>query len=744
MATQNIPGPAPAGGASQWIMVGVSGGGGREVPVVSPHDGRVMLLTSDMGSIHRSRDRGRTWQMLPMSEILACATCRPIFHPRDPQVIYGGNGYRGLLKVSRDGGDTWQFVGQGLPEGVCALAIDPARPELMLAGVCGWPKFESKPAHRSCDAGATWTPVTGLEGQVLEFHVDLAAPKGSPRLFAGTPSGVLRSSDEGASWQTCGPALAEGETVGAFAAASSFTTGERRLYCWVRVPGDAGESRFLRSDDGAQTWSEVGRVPAGPGGEPTWLLVSQARPSRVYAVKGVSSWEDTVWRSDDAGATWTPKFFCKFGDHRFNAGGYIVAEQVAMWIRGWSITMGGIDPNDPDFVMFADYAAGFTSEDGGETWRCQDAVEVPAGTPLAIDVHWKMLGLGITSAWQYAIDPRSPQHRYMCLSDMALWHSHDQGETWQWFRHFEPNCYEVALDPQRDGILWGAFSRVHDIPSNNPIIGYHPQTGPGCVGRSDDYGRTWRRAEGVPNAPVLSVLIDPDSPTDRRRLFAAVWEHGVFVSNDDGQTWVPSSKGLGAPGRNMRCCRLRRHADGTLYCLITGKREGSPEKYGGPPIREGVGLYRSRDGGKQWEDLTTGLAMHWPTDFAVDPADSGSLWLGVADWPGVDQVGGLYRTTDAGRAWRLVTRKSHRHFGVSFHPRRPGWMYMCLHASSPEIAQAHGAGLWFSRDAGEHWEPITALPFVRVSHVDFDPENDDVIYVCTYGGGVWRGPARPS
>lgn len=728
-----------------WSMVGLSGGGGREVPAISPHDGRVILLTSDMGSVYRSRDRGRSWQMIPMAELLACSSCRPVFHPIQPDTIYAANGYRGLLKVTRDGGDTWRFLGKGLQEGLCSLAVDPAKPHLMLAGIHGWPNYERRSAFRSNDGGVTWTAVSGLAGLILCFHIQPSAAAGKPRFWAGTPTDILCSRDEGASWSSCGPHLTPGERVAAFAGAASRDTGERKLYVWLTPASESAASRVLRYDEAAENWVEAGRIPPGPGGSPAWLLVSDAMPSRLFALKDGSSYEDTVWVSEDAGVTWRATFFCKMGDPRFNAGGsYILGEQVTQWIRGWSITMGGIDPRDADYVMFSDYAAGYVSEDGGRSWRSQDAIEVPAGTPLAGDVRWRMLGLGITSAWQYAINPQLPQHRYMCLSDMALWHSHDGGETWQWFRHFEPNCYEVAFDPTRPATMWGAFSRVHDIPSNNPIIGYHPQKGSGCIARSDDYGRTWRRTtNGLPNATALSVVIDPDSPADRRTLWAAFWDHGVFISTDDGETWSPASTGLGAPGSNMRCSRLRLHADGTLFCLITGKREGSPERRGGPPIREGVGLYRSQDRGQTWTSLTSGLHIHWATDFSVDPRDSRDLWLGIADWPGVDQAGGLYRSTDGGATWCLQTRKSHRHFAVAFHPSRPGWMYMCLHASSPEIVTPYGAGLWFSANGGEHWEPFSDLPFVRVSRVDFDHVDPDIIYVCTYGGSVWRGPARP-
>ena len=46
---------------------------------------------------------------------------------------------------------------------------------------------------------------------------------------------------------------------------------------------------------------------------------------------------------------------------------------------------------------------------------------------------------------------------------------------------------------------------------------------------------------------------------------------------------------------------------------------------------------------------------------------------------------------------------------------------------------------------GESWQPFDDMPFFRVSRVDFDSDDadDSAIYVSTYGGGVWRGPAVP-
>jgi hypothetical protein len=57
---------------------------------------------------------------------------------------------------------------------------------------------------------------------------------------------------------------------------------------------------------------------------------------------------------------------------------------------------------------------------------------------------------------------------------------------------------------------------------------------------------------------------------------------------------------------------------------------------------------------------------------------------------------------------------------------------------------APGAGLWLSRDNGITWQAFAELPFSNIQRVEFDPANDSVIHVTTFGGSVWHGPATPS
>jgi photosystem II stability/assembly factor-like uncharacterized protein len=313
-----------------------------------------------------------------------------------------------------------------------------------------------------------------------------------------------------------------------------------------------------------------------------------------------------------------------------------------------------------------------------------------------------------------------------------------------------PNTYELAFDPDVPGRMWAAFSSVHDIPNNNIVLAHHRAEGNGCIGYSEDGGVTWiGRVRGLPGAdeaglydwsfpgvvrcPVTSVILDPRSPRDARRLYASCWEHGVFRSEDGGRSWTAATRGVGAPGVNMRVCRVQLHADGALFVAITGKM--GP----GGLMRDGVGLYRSDDGGETWRDLTAALDLRWVTDYGVDPRDSRVAYLAVCDDPKAGrQEGGLYGTRDGGRTWTRLARKSSLHFGATPHPTRPGWVYMTLCYNDGGCAP-----LWLSRDAGASWQPFEDYPFCSAHRVHFDPDDAGLIYVTGYGGSVWKGPLEP-
>jgi photosystem II stability/assembly factor-like uncharacterized protein len=189
-------------------------------------------------------------------------------------------------------------------------------------------------------------------------------------------------------------------------------------------------------------------------------------------------------------------------------------------------------------------------------------------------------------------------------------------------------------------------------------------------------------------------------------------------------------EGLGTKD-NKRVCRLILHRDGTLFCLITAKK-----------IEDGIfddagpGIYRSTDKAETWVKMNSSLPLHWPKDFAVDPADSKCVLMGVANVKGHDESG-LYRTSDDGKTWSLIAKKGAEHFGAAFHPTKKGWIYMTMCEGSVE------SGLYLSRDNGKTWTPFTTLPFSNIMRVHFDSTDPESIFLSTFGSSVLHGPAVP-
>src|SRR5205823_517398 len=158
------------------------------------------------------------------------------------------------------------------------------------------------------------------------------------------------------------------------------------------------------------------------------------------------------------------------------------------------------------------------------------------------------------------------------------------------------------------------FSDVHDIPNDNIISEHHGHNRPGGVCLSRDFGATWKsQTQGLPQKPVTSVVIDPNSTKNTRTLYAGVFGEGVFKSRDDGKTWTAKTSGLGDP-ENMRVYRLILHRDGTLFAVICARREPN----GSSLMTNGVGLYRSKDGAETWTKVNPSKPLRYVKDFSVD------------------------------------------------------------------------------------------------------------------------------
>jgi photosystem II stability/assembly factor-like uncharacterized protein len=714
-----------------WTSLGLGGGGAMYTPAISPAEPKRILLSCDMSGCYRSTDGGKSWEMIHYQQLTGSTRVRPAWHPKDPNVAFAAGGRRGPLKVTRDSGKTWSDVA-GSPAAVSAIAIDPGRPELMLVG-------GRHGIARSPDGGKTWADVGTVRGTLVGFHFDQTSPVENRTCFAATDQSILRSDDAGATWRELGAAFATGPIV-SFAGGSNREGGSCVLYSSVESREAKGEisGGIYRSDDRGATWTRAMgqgidlRTEPSEGQDPRpaqyeFILTNDVQPSRVYASRG---FDGRVFRSDDRGATWRNILFPSMKSPQFNVGpNYLIDETGG---GGDTISGFGINPTDPDNVIVADWMDCYITKDGGKTWETAHTRSAEEPGRRGKGMRWIDTGLVVTTVWNYYLDPFEPHRHYIAYTDIGYARSTDAGKTWYWHtgKPLRNTTYELAFDPAAPGTIWAAFADLHDIPQSNVISGRHYfARASGGVGISTDFGVTWKdTSQGLPRKPITSVIVDPRSPKQSRTLYASAFEDGVYKSTDGGKGWAKASDGLGAPGINVRACRIILHSDGTLFCLVTALRKD--RRY----VAEGPGLYRSTDGARTWELINRSKPLLWPKDYDVDPRDSRVIYLGAAD-AGNDQ-GGLYKTIDGGASWTRVARKGGDCFGATVNPRKPDWVYLCIAEGDDE------PGLWLSKDAGQTWRALDGMPFQNAQRVTFDPKDDSLIYVSTFGGSVWRGPAE--
>jgi photosystem II stability/assembly factor-like uncharacterized protein len=609
------------------------------------------------GTIHRTDDAGATWHELTdvgdffgngptrmMGEAIACS-------PSEPDVVVAG-GYSTGAWRSTDGGATWRHLGLAGAR-ITVVAPHPHDPARLYLATCSDRVFAvvergSRWAHEdtaakcrrysdvrrgdrgalltSTDGGARWA--VALDGpDVTELAF---GPDGT--LYATTlGEGVLRSTDDGRSWEAMVTGLPAGmsfhtltiDTEGTLYTAPDARPGDDHL---APVP-------VYASDDQGRRWRLVrhhaaddlrGYPPYMHGRHAGWAISTLRACPRVPGRLFLANWYG-VARSDDGGLTWDA--------HGFEGIETTCGEGIAA------------DPHAPAtvHVTLADHRP-MVSHDGGDAFAPMRMVgdRLPAGagdaTAVAASRHRPgALWAGVTG--------RSAAPR-----PAVLVRSVDGGGTGHAVHAFGSGLFVQALveDPRRPGrlhaFLDGALS-----------------DGAGLY-RSDDEGSAWRRREVAfpPHVrtfphraawiegelmPVVGYQIKNACGTNRHlcvdphrvdTVYVGDWTEGVYRVGPDDEVasigaGLPFGAGPDAALAILRCDPVRPE---TLWAGFT--REG---------------LWRTRDGGGSW-------AKEFPRDDApchvtcLALSDDGAT-IAVAGEPlaGSSARAGVWASFDAGVSW---------------------------------------------------------------------------------------------
>jgi len=174
---------------------------------ISPTDPEVVLAGIEFGAVLRSTNGGQTWSGHRKGALRDCHSLK--FHHTNGDWAYEAGGSGGGASLSRDAGDTWQQVKEGLDRNYgVACAADPGNPEVWYISVSPGPgKAYSQDAqayiYRS-QGGDGWLKLGGGLPKPLD-HMPVALltdPQEPGHLYAGLTSGVVwHTADYGDTWQ---------------------------------------------------------------------------------------------------------------------------------------------------------------------------------------------------------------------------------------------------------------------------------------------------------------------------------------------------------------------------------------------------------------------------------------------------------------------------------------------------------------------------------------------------------------
>jgi photosystem II stability/assembly factor-like uncharacterized protein len=676
-----------------WKILGPGGGGAMFYPTVSPHDPKLVLVACDMTGSYVSRDGGDTWNIFNLG-----GTTRAFaFDPVDPKTMYA---VTGALWRSTDTGATWHMVYPD-PKQVTGSSMDNdhAGERLLVGG---------KPA-----------------ALVRAFAVH---PRDSKRLYILTQDQLLTSADRGATW-SAGAGVQEGaRKLYVSAAGEVHGVGKDSQDVsarWTRdgklVVYEVTGAGTRVSDDAGATWRPIefrARVRA--------IATSLQNPDTAYlSYNGLDGQAFGVAKTTDRGRTWTPVWRETRDEPAKNLTTAWLEEKFGSGWAGNPLTM-GVSPTDPNLVFGTDFGRMTRSTDGGATWKAVYSRRV-AGA------GWESTGLDVTTCYGIHFDPFDRNRMIISYTDIGAFRSEDGGRSWLSAtngieRRWTNTTYWLAFDPKVRGRVWGVFSGIHDLPRpkmwrSQPVARYN-----GGVGVSNDGGAKWTMLKdaGMPDTAATHIVLDPNSPVDARTLYVAAYGRGVYKSTDGGKSWALKNDGL--PAHEPFAWRIERDRTGGLYLIIA--RRSDDGSIGTP---DDGALFYSSDGAEHWTRVPLPEGVNGPNGLAIHPANPKRLYL--AAWgrsrAGPKGGGGIFSSDDAGRTWKPIFERDQHVYDVTIDPKNPNVLYACGFESAA----------WRSADAGATWQRIPGYNFKWGHRVIPDPYNAGMVYITTFGGSVWYGPA---
>jgi len=406
-----------------------------------------------------SNDGGVSWSVQPgdglPTSISAPSLSEMAIDPSVPR-LFAGTLY-GLFR-SGDGGHSWLPAGDAPAVSVNSVLFNSADSTVMIATDEGLFRAPS-PAFTPWKQLAV--PESGIYG-ITDIAVD---PQRPSVVFAASGDGLrgrlFRSRDAGASWQQMTGPMSTGLKVGIDAGGDAWFGGAFSDMTLYRVASGREDVTPVR---------KFGQIASIAG--------SATVPGRVYVADG------QLWRTDDAGATWTrcPETALTLTEIALNPKNPDLIYAAGIFNSLWRSTDGcatfqqlvsdpgnnytlhvASAPSNPAVVYRASSTppSTFRSDDGGATW-----------TPLPAQT--------LRDPQKIAVDPHDPRSVWIAFANAGIRHSSDGGLTWKDVSeglpaNVNPAAFSIAIDPTGSvlhaGLARSGVWELHIPPSRTRAVG---------------------------------------------------------------------------------------------------------------------------------------------------------------------------------------------------------------------------------------------------------------------------------
>jgi photosystem II stability/assembly factor-like uncharacterized protein len=318
----------------------------------------------------------------------------------------------------------------------------------------------------------------------------------------------------------------------------------------------------------------------------------------------------------------------------------------------------------------------------------------------------------------------------------------------------DPKVYDAVQWRLIGPFRGGRADAVTGVKGNDKSY-YFASTG-GGIWKTTNAGQTWKSvSDGFFGGSMGAVAV---AESDTSVVYAGGGEktvrgnvsfgHGMWKSSDAGKTW--SKAGL---EKSRFISRLRIHPTNpdVVYAAVLGDIFKTDDTRG---------VYKTIDGGKNWEKVLFVNDQAGAVDLILDPNNPNIIYTTtweVKRTPYSLESGGpgskMFKSTNAGKTWEELSAKETFPkgilgiMGITVSPKNSDRLYA--------IIENENGGVYTSKDAGETWEKVNEDRSLRqrawyYSRIYADPQNEETLYVLnvnyhksTDGGKTFKGSNAP-